>query len=105
MRTITVNDLKNRLEAGEQIRLLDCREPHEYAEFNLGGVLLPLGKIQGMEIEPILDWKNEEVIIHCRSGQRSMMAGMFLEAVGFTNVVNVFGGVLAWQEQFGADRS
>lgn len=104
MRTITVNTLKERMDAGETIRLVDCREPHEYADFNLGGVLIPLGKIQGMEIEPIEDWKEEEVIIHCRSGQRSLMAAMFLEAVGFKNVVNLVGGVLAWQEQFGKER-
>lgn len=92
------------MDAGETIRLVDCREPHEYADFNLGGVLIPLGKIQGMEIEPIEDWKEEEVIIHCRSGQRSLMAALFLEAVGFKNVVNLAGGVLAWQEQFGSER-
>ncbi len=101
---MTVNTLKERLDAGEQIRLVDCREPNEYEAFNLGGMLLPLGKIQGMEIDSIMEWKNEEVIIHCRSGQRSMMAAMFLEAVGFTNVVNLAGGVMAWQEAFGTDR-
>lgn len=104
MRTITVNTLKERLDAGETIRLVDCREPHEYQEFNLGGLLLPLGKIQGMEIEPIEDWKEEEVILHCRSGQRSLMAALFLEAVGFKNVVNLAGGVLAWQEAYGQER-
>ena len=101
MRTITVSTLKERLDAGEKIRLVDCREPHEYEAFNLGGLLLPLGKIQGMEIEPIEDWKEDEVILHCRSGQRSLMAALFLEAVGFKNVVNLAGGVLAWQEMYG----
>ena len=101
MRTITVIDLKARFDAGEKIHLVDCREPREYEEFNLGGELIPLGKIQGMEIEPIEDLKEEEIIVHCRSGQRSMMAALFLEAVGFKNVVNLAGGVLAWQEQFG----
>ncbi len=104
MRTITVDVLKQQMDAGEKIHLLDCREPHEYEEFNLGGLLLPLGKIQGMEIDAIEDWKEEEVILHCRSGQRSMMAALFLEAVGFKNVVNLAGGVLAWQERFGANR-
>ena len=66
MRTITVNDLKARIDAGERIHLVDCREPREYEEFNLGGVLIPLGKIQGMEIEPIEDLKEEEIIIHPR---------------------------------------
>ncbi len=104
MRTITVDTLKARMDAGETIHLIDCREPHEYAEFNLGGLLLPLGKIQTMEIEPIEDLKEEEIILHCRSGQRSMMAGLFLEALGFKNVVNLAGGVLAWKESFGDAR-
>lgn len=102
MRTITVETLKARLDNGEKIRLVDCREPHEFEAFNLGGLLLPLGHIQTMQIEPIEDWKEEEIIIHCRSGQRSMMACMFLEAAGFKDVVNLAGGVIAWQESYGA---
>ncbi|MBM3432701.1 MAG: rhodanese-like domain-containing protein [Bacteroidetes bacterium] len=101
MRTTTVEILKARLEKGENIRLIDCREPHEYQEFNLGGLLLPLGKIQTMQIEPIEDWKEEEIIIHCRSGQRSLMAGLFLESAGYKDVVNLAGGVLAWKELYG----
>jgi rhodanese-related sulfurtransferase len=101
VRTISVEELKARLDSGEQVHLVDCREPSEYAEFNLNGILIPLGKIQVMEIEPIEDLKESEIIIHCRSGQRSMMAALFLEAVGFKNVVNVHGGVLDWQEKFG----
>ncbi len=104
MRTITVDALKARMDAGEAIHLVDCREPHEFEEFNLGGILLPLGKIQGMEIDPIEDWKEKEVILHCRSGQRSLMAGLFLEAIGFKNVVNLAGGVLAWKETYGDAR-
>lgn len=104
MRTITVDTLKARFDAGEKIHLVDCREPHEYEEFNLGGVLLPLGKIQGMEIDPIEEWKEEEVVLHCRSGQRSLMAGLFLEAIGFKNVVNLAGGILAWKELYGDTR-
>lgn len=104
MRTITVDALKARMDAGEKIHLIDCREPHEFEEFNLGGILLPLGKIQGMEIDPIEELKEAEVILHCRSGQRSLMAGLFLEAIGFKNVVNLAGGVLAWKEAYGDAR-
>ena len=102
MKNITVEELKQKLESGEKINLIDCREPHEYAEANLGGKLVPLGKIQTMQIEDIEDLKNEEVIIHCRSGQRSMMACMVLDQLGFTNTCNVTGGILAWQEKFGS---
>lgn len=101
MQQISVDELKTRMDAGEKINLIDCREPHEYAEFNLGGTLIPLGKIQTMQTEELDDLKEEEIIIHCRSGQRSMMACLFLDTLGFKNTKNVVGGVLAWQEKFG----
>ena len=100
MQNISVEELKSRMDAGEKINLIDCREPHEYAEFNIGGKLIPLGKIQTMQIDEIEDLKEEEVIIHCRSGQRSMVACMFLDTLGFKNTKNLAGGMLAWQEKF-----
>ena len=57
-----------------------------------------------MQIEEIEDLKEEEIIIHCRSGQRSMMACMFLDTLGFKNTKNLIGGVLAWQEKFGSGK-
>jgi rhodanese-related sulfurtransferase len=100
MKNITVEELKQRIDSGEKINLIDCREPHEYAEGNLGGKLVPLGKIQTMQIEDLEDLKEEEVIIHCRSGQRSMMACMMLDQMGFKKTCNVVGGILAWKEKF-----
>jgi len=102
MQQISVDELKIRIDAGEKLNLIDCREPHEYAEFNLGGTLIPLGKIQTMQSEELDDLKEEEIIIHCRSGQRSMMACLFLDTLGFKNTKNVVGGILAWQEKFGS---
>ena len=104
MDTITVEELKARIDAGEKLNLIDCREPFEYAEFNIGAKLIPLGKFQSMQIEEIEDLKDEEIIIHCRSGQRSMMACMFLDTLGFKNTKNLIGGVLAWQEKFGSGK-
>ena len=101
MRSITVDELKRRMDSGEKINLIDCREPHEYAEANIGGKLFPLGKIQTMQVDDIEDLKEEEVIIHCRSGHRSMMACMVLDSMGFKDTVNVEGGILAWQEKYG----
>lgn len=98
MQEITVQEVKSRLAAGEPLHILDVREPDEYAEFNIGGKLLPLGNILSMQTEAIDSLKNEELIIHCRSGKRSMQACLFLETMGFTNVKNMIGGVLAWQE-------
>ncbi len=99
MQRITVQEVKKRLSAGEQLNILDVREPSEYSEFNIGAKLLPLGKIQSMQVDEIEDWKDKEVIVHCRSGARSQTACMFLETLGFTNTKNLDGGMLAWQEQ------
>ena len=101
MENITVEQLKSRIEAGEKLNVIDVREPDEYAAFNIGAQLIPLGKIQSMQIEEIEDLKNDELIIHCRSGKRSMTACLFLETMGFTNTKNLEGGMLAWQEKFG----
>jgi rhodanese-related sulfurtransferase len=105
MQNITVEVLKTRRDAGEKINLIDCREPDEFAEFNIGGKLVPLGKIQAMQTDEIDDLKDEEVIVHCRSGKRSVTACLFLETLGFKNTVNVLGGLLDWQEKFGTVKS
>ena len=97
MQSISVEEVKKRLDAGESLHLLDVREPHEHADFNIGGTLLPLGRIQQMDTDEIANWKDDEVIVYCRSGNRSGMASMILETAGFTNVKNLTGGMLAWQ--------
>lgn len=104
MENITVEQVKARLDAGEKLNIIDVREPEEYAESNIGAKLIPLGKIQAMQIEDIEDLKNEELIIHCRSGKRSATAALFLETMGFTNTKNVEGGILAWEEKFGKQK-
>ena len=100
MINIAPEEVKQRLDAGETLHLIDVREPHENAEFNIGGTLFPLGKIQSMQIEDIEELRNEEVICYCRSGNRSTIAAMALEQMGFTNTKNLAGGMLAWQEKF-----
>ncbi len=100
MQNITVDELKARVEAGEKINIVDVREPHENAEFNIGGVLIPLGKIQTMQVDELEDLKNEEVIVYCRSGNRSGQACLILDSLGFKNTKNLVGGMLAWQDRF-----
>lgn len=100
MITITADEIKTRLDAGEPLHLVDVREPDERAEFNIGGSFVPLGNIQMMLIDDIDELKNEEVICYCRSGKRSMQACLMLETFGFTNVKNLEGGMLSWQEKF-----
>jgi len=79
--------------------LIDVREPHEHADFNIGGILLPLGHVQMAQIDEIEGLKEEEVYVYCRSGNRSGQACMILESMGFTNLINVSGGMLAWQDR------
>lgn len=97
MKQITAAELKARMQAGEKLNILDVREPAEYAEMNIGGILFPLGKIVSMQVEDLEDLKNEEIIVHCRSGMRSMQACVVLEQLGFTNLYNLTGGILAMQ--------
>lgn len=101
MQTITAEELKTRIDAGEKINIVDVREPHENAEFNIGGVLVPLGRIQTMDVDELEKFKTEELVVYCRSGNRSGQACMILDTMGFTNVKNLTGGMLKWQEKFG----
>ena len=99
MTNITVQELKEKINKGEHINLVDVREHDERTAFNIGGIFLPLGKIQTMQTEEIDNQKNKEVIFYCRSGNRSGQACLILEAMGFTNVKNVVGGMNDWQTQ------
>src|SRR4051812_24769738 len=97
MEQISVQELRQRMEAGEPLHILDVREPAEYEQSNIGGKLLPLGRIMSMQVDEIEDWKDEEVIVHCKAGGRSTQAAMMLETMGFKNVKNLTGGMLAWE--------
>jgi rhodanese-related sulfurtransferase len=99
MQLISVDELKARMKRGDKPALIDVREPNEHAEFNIGGILLPLGKIKSMQVDEIEDLKEREVICYCRSGNRSGQACLILETLGFQNVKNLTGGMLAWQEK------
>jgi rhodanese-related sulfurtransferase len=101
MQDITVQELKHRLDAGENIHILDVREPDEYVAYNIGAKLLPLGQVMSMQIDELEDWKDDEIVVHCHAGKRSMQAAMMLETAGFTNVKNLAGGMVAWRELTG----
>ncbi|MBC7388272.1 MAG: rhodanese-like domain-containing protein [Opitutaceae bacterium] len=92
---ISVEDLKERIEKGEHLNLIDVREQWEFDEVNIGAKLIPLQTLPNKlaELEPL---KDEEIIIHCRSGKRSDNAKKFLEQNGFKNVRNVLGGIEAY---------
>lgn len=95
---ITVEQLKKKLDAKENIFVLDVREPHEYPIANLGAPLIPVGTIES-RLNEIAEHKNDEIIVHCRSGARSQKAALALKAAGFTNVSNLSGGILAWADK------
>ena len=92
--TITVRDLKNRLDKGDKLFLLDVREPHEYSLAKIeGSVLIPLGTLPNSLDQ--LD-NNAEIIAYCHRGMRSADAVGFLLQQGFSNVKNLIGGIEAW---------
>ncbi|QLH45521.1 MAG: rhodanese-like domain-containing protein [Bacteroidota bacterium] len=97
MQIITAEELKQRQTQGESLNILDVREPGEYQEINMGAKLIPLGQILAGQIDDIEAWRDQELIVHCRSGMRSMQACMMLDSLGFSNTKNLAGGILAWQ--------
>src|SRR6266702_4255676 len=93
---ITPRDLKARLDRGDDLFILDVREPHEYQICNLKGHLLPLGELTRRVHE--LD-SSREIVAHCRSGKRSAEAVDFLRKAGFRKILNLKGGILAWSDE------
>jgi len=93
---ITPRDLKARLDRGDDLYILDVREPHEYQICNLGGHLIPLGELSRRAAE--LD-SSKEIVAHCRSGKRSAEAVDFLRKAGFKKIWNLKGGILAWSDE------
>ncbi len=100
MEDITIEELKSKLDKNENFIFIDVREPYEYEEFNLGAKLIPLGTLM-TSLEELEPHKNDEIIIHCRSGARSGNAKNALIQLGYTKVRNVLGGVLEWQRLYG----
>ncbi len=95
---ISVEALKKKLDAKEEVFVLDVREPHEYPIANLRAPLIPVGSLES-RIAELSAQKNSEIIVHCRSGARSQKAAVILKNAGFTNVSNLTGGILAWAEK------
>jgi adenylyltransferase/sulfurtransferase len=95
--TLSASDLKAELDRGENIVILDVREPQEYQINRIpGSILIPLGDLpkRYVELEP-----NANIVSHCKSGMRSAKAQEFLHSKGFTNVRNLTGGILGWIDQ------
>lgn len=95
VKEINVNDLNERIQKGDKINLLDVREQFEFDMVNLDGKLIPLGELE-TRLGEIEAWKDQEVIIHCRSGARSAEACRILMRHGFKNPINLQGGINRW---------
>jgi adenylyltransferase/sulfurtransferase len=93
---VTPRELKARLDRGDDLYILDVREPHEYQICNIGGHLIPLGDLSRRVNE--LD-SAREIVAHCRSGKRSAEAAEFLRKAGFKKIWNLKGGILAWSDE------
>lgn len=97
MHELSVCELKQELDAGRELFLLDVREPAEFALGALpGGVLIPLGEVPERLAEIPTD---REIVCYCRSGMRSARAAEFLRQRGITRIRNLAGGTLAWSDE------
>jgi adenylyltransferase/sulfurtransferase len=93
---MTVRELKARLDNGNNLFLLDVRQPYEFKLVNLGGTLIPLGELPQRVHE--LD-ASQEIVVYCHHGMRSAHAVAFLRQAGFANVRNLSGGIDAWARE------
>lgn len=93
---VTVKELKQRLDAGEDVFVLDVREPYEYQIANIGAKLIPQNDVPKRLNE--LD-RDREIVVQCRSGQRSQRIAEYLVQQGYANVKNLAGGILAWADE------
>ncbi|HEX4286485.1 MAG TPA: molybdopterin-synthase adenylyltransferase MoeB [Terracidiphilus sp.] len=93
---ISVKELKQRLDAGEDVQLIDVREPYEYQIAQIGGKLIPQNDVANRLNE--ID-RDREVVVHCKSGGRSQRIAEFLKQAGYEKVANVAGGITAWSDE------
>jgi adenylyltransferase/sulfurtransferase len=93
---ISVKELKSRIDAGEDVLILDVREPYEYQIANIGGKLIPQNDVPQRLAE--ID-RDREIVVQCRSGQRSQRIAEFLQQSGYQKVTNLAGGILAWADE------
>ncbi|WP_257669348.1 rhodanese-like domain-containing protein [Parapedobacter tibetensis] len=100
MKEITVEELKAKIDNNEDFQLIDVREPFEYETSHINGENIPLAEVI---LEQGKIAKDKPVVVHCRSGKRSMQAILLLEREGFDNLANLKGGILAWRDAFDPD--
>ena len=95
---VSVQELKRRLDASEDVFVLDVREPYEVPIASLGVPLIPLGEL-AKRVDELAAQKDRNIVVHCKAGGRSQKAAQFLKSVGFQHVENLAGGILAWADK------
>ena len=97
MKDISAQELKQKMESHENITLIDVREPYEHEEFNIGGILIPLAEIPSSD-DKIRELGDTEIVLYCRSGNRSAMAQKLLAIRFGIDATNLKGGLIAWRD-------
>lgn len=96
IKEISADELRAKLDSGTDVFILDVRQPEELAEGAVpNSTMIPLGELED-RIGELDAYKDSEIVVYCRSGARSANACMFLQMLGFTNAVNLRGGILGW---------
>lgn len=97
--SMDVLELKEKMDKGEKIILIDCREQDEWDAGHIPGAkFVPLSRFQELYKSELPSDKDAQIIMQCRSGKRSLNACMFLQGEGYEDLINLEGGILAWQE-------
>ena len=99
MKSVSVDELNAMINGGENVQLIYVREPIEYQTANVGGLHIPLATVPN-HIDQIS--KEKQVVVICRSGKRSANAINYLQGLGYDNLYNLDGGLLAWKEEIDA---
>ena len=99
MKELTATELREQLKQNKPLHLIDVREPYENEEFNIGGTNIPLGDLMNHEEELKSLSQTGDLVLYCRSGNRSVMAQKLLAArFGIENTINLRGGVMMWTD-------
>lgn len=95
---ITVKELDERMRSGDDVFLLDVREPFEHEIVSIGGELIPMRVLPDRvdELKPV---KEQDIVVYCRSGARSLRVVRWLRSIGFKKAVSLKGGIVAWREE------
>ncbi len=96
MEDITAAEFRELRRVQPDVVLVDVREEWEFEESNLSGILIPLGELRD-RLDELAQYKDREIVVHCRSGKRSATAKSYMEAQGYTKVRNLLGGILAYE--------